>query len=176
MSGLLCWLALVGLLFAVLFACTVARVQRWQGSRVLRAEWRSVPWLRAATQRDVPLTRRAISRIKDFVYASTVDRTERIFAWWSFGFAIVSLGCAAVAFVVSGTATTKATYNQQVCIYIASAFMEIIGILTTVEGLIHRFDGTAGPPEGWAKIRGPAFIIAGIALGFVGNVQSISVP
>ena len=87
----------------------------------------------------------------------------------------MSFGFAAVTFLVSGMESTRASANQQICTYIAGGFFEIIGIVTTVEALIFRYDGTAGPPKGWDKYRGPAFIFPGIALGFIGNVKSISV-
>ncbi|BBX97873.1 hypothetical protein MLAC_31670 [Mycobacterium lacus] len=88
---------------------------------------------------------------------------------------MVSFGCAAVAFLVSGfEPAQRVTANPLVCTYIACGFFEIIGIVTTVQALINTYHWTGEPPQGWAKYRGPAFITAGIALGFIGNVKSIT--
>lgn len=166
-SGLICWLAMTALAFAVFFRVTVAWSQWCRDQR--SPSWQPERWAFNSLS-----SRR--ERIKNFVYPYNFDPTERNYTWWSFGFAVPSLGCAAAAFAVTAMESTRVTFNQLVCTYIAGGFFEVIGILTTVEGLVPHFDGTLGPPKGWPKVRGPVFIIAGIALGFIGNVKSISVP
>jgi hypothetical protein len=49
---------------------------------------------------------------------------------------------------------------------------EFVGIVVTVDALIDSRQGMFWMPERWAKWRGPAFIIGGIILGGLGNIQS----
>ncbi|MCU1701364.1 MAG: hypothetical protein JWR34_7427 [Mycobacterium sp.] len=69
----------------------------------------------------------------------------------------------------------KVTAHELICVYIAGGIFEIIGILVTIDALIDTGQGMSFTPERWAKWRGPAFIITGIVLGFIGNVESIYV-
>lgn len=174
MSGLICGLTIAALGFAVLFAVAVAWARRCREQR--ESGWQPERWLPDKFPAGESLVRRATWRLKNFVYPYNFDPTERSFAWWSFGFAMPSLGCAAVAFVVTATESARVTANQLIYTYMTGGFFEIIGILTTVEALIAHFDGAVTAPTGWAKVRGPTFIVAGIALGFIGNVRSIAVP
>jgi len=66
----------------------------------------------------------------------------------------------------------RVTVSQLTWVYIAACVFEVVGILVTVDFLIDSRQGMAWTPERWAKWRGPAFIVAGIILGCLGNIQS----
>lgn len=93
---------------------------------------------------------------------------EVICACVSFGFAILTGVFIAMHF---GMATT----SELTCAYIAGGIFEIVGILVTVDALIPS-QGLAWFPEGWAKWRGPAFLIGGIVLGLLATIAWLHVP
>jgi hypothetical protein len=108
------------------------------------------------------------SPIQAFRTADTRARVEVVFACVSFGFAVATI-------VVVATAFGKATASELTCAYIAAGVFEIVGILVTVDALIEPRppQGIVFTPGFWAKWRGPAFIITGIVLGCLGNIESL---
>lgn len=108
------------------------------------------------------------SPIQAFRNADTGARVEAVFACVSFGFAVATV-------VVVATAFGKATACELTCAYIAAGVFEIVGILITVHALIEPRppQGMVFTPGFWAKWRGPAFIITGIVLGCLGNIESL---
>jgi hypothetical protein len=93
---------------------------------------------------------------------------EVICAGVSFGFAILTGAFIAVHF-------GKATSSELTCAYIAGGIFEIVGIMVTVDALIAS-QGLGWPPKGWAKWRGPSFIIGGIVLGLLATIAWLHMP
>ncbi len=71
------------------------------------------------------------------------------------------------------TAAGYLTARELTCLYIAAGVFEFFGILITVDAIIDTKQGAAFTPGPWAKWRGPALIVGGIALGVLGNIESL---
>ncbi len=95
-------------------------------------------------------------------------RVEVVSASVSFAFAIAATVLIILALVCGG----RVTVSELTWMYIAAGVFEFVGILVTVDALIDSRQGMAWMPVRWAKWRGPAFIIVGIILGCLGNIQS----
>jgi hypothetical protein len=106
-----------------------------------------------------------------FTKADMRARVEVISASASFAFAIAATVLIILALVCGG----RVTVSELTWVYIAAGVFELVGILVTVDALIDSRQGMFWTPEHWAKWRGPAFIVGGIILGGLGNIESLHI-